>query len=81
MQEKAALEFSGLSTRDQFCEEVRCSELNFIALTSIRVRVRKTKKAAEAKARRDSAPKHAISAVVVEVTQHLVEDGNVSPMR
>ena len=50
MREKAELEFNGLSTRDQFCEEVQSSGLNFLALASIRVFVRKTKKAGETKA-------------------------------
>ena len=50
MQGKATLEFSGFSTREQFCEEVLSSGPNFFALASIRVLVRKTKKAGEAKA-------------------------------
>ena len=68
MQENGPLEFSGFSTREQFCEEVLSSGLNFLALASIRVFVRKTKKAGEAKAGHDGAPEHAISAVVMEAT-------------
>ena len=52
---------------------MRSSGLNFLALASLRVLVRKTKKAGEAKAGHDSAPERAISAVVVEATEQLVQ--------
>ena len=44
MPEKAALELSGFSTREQFREEVLSSALNFLALASIRILMRKTKR-------------------------------------
>ena len=80
----AALEFSGLESCNQFCEEVRIGGLNFPVLASIRVLVRKQTPATEeadkqAGKESDSASEHNISAIIMEATEQLVGEPKALP--
>ena len=84
MREKAALEFSGLESCNQFCEEVRIGGLNFPVLASIRVLVRKQTPATEESDKQieketNSASEHNISAVIMEATEQLVGEPKALP--
>ena len=73
MREKAALEFSGLSDRDSFCDEVRTAGLNFPILASVRVALRKNGGTPDSQDSQASLTEQPISAVVVEAMEQPVD--------
>ena len=79
MREKAALEFSGLSDRNSFCDEVRTAGLNFPILASVRVAVRKTGGTSNSQDAQAGATEQAISAVIVEAIEQPFEGAKSIP--
>ena len=73
MREKAALELSGVSDRDNFCDEVRTAGLNFPILASVRVAVRKKAGTSDTQDSQSGTADNTISAIIVEAIEQPVE--------